>query len=196
MRLHTPLAVACLLVSSSLALAQNQNPTQQAASQQTQKQPPAPGPKLDWAEDADLSRLLELIGTRTVSALMVQQIMAMKKQFAPRTLTLTNWSKETFQSALEAKIQARITPAALAARWAPIYVRHFTPEEIKAIVVFYETPAGRKLLVESPALLQESFAAAQEWRRETVADILKEMDVEFPGAKETEQALQVTAHKP
>ena len=75
-------------------------------------------------------------------------------------------------------------------------MRHFTPEEIKAIVVFYETPAGRKLLVESPALLQESFAAAQEWRSETVADILKEMDVEFPGAKETEQALKVTAHKP
>jgi hypothetical protein len=195
-KLHTPLAVACLLVSISLALAQNQAPAQQATGQQTRNQQPAPEAVLDRARDADLSRLLELIGTQTVTALMTQQVMAIKKQFAPRTLALTNWHKESFQSSLEAKIHSRIIPAALAARWAPIYVRHFTPEEIKAIVVFYETPAGKKLLAESPALLQESYAAAQELRRETVADILKEMDVEFPGAKETEQALQVTPQKP
>jgi hypothetical protein len=183
-------------VSISLALAQNQAPAQQSAGHQTGKQQAAPEAALDRGPDADLSRLLELMGTRTVTALMTEQAMALNKKFKPRTLTLTNWRSETFQSSLEAKIRSRIVPAALEARWAPIYVRHFTPEEIKAIVVFYETPAGRKLLAESPALLQESYAAAQEWRRETVADILKEMDVEFPGAKETEQALQVTSQKP
>lgn len=196
MKLHTPLAVACLLVSTILAIAQNQTPKQQAGSEQSHKQQPAPDPKLDRPQDANLYRLLELIGARTVSAQMAQQTKAIRKQFAPRTLTLTNWRGETFQSSLEAKIESRITPAALSARWAPIYAGHFTTEEIKAIVVFYESPAGRKLLEESPVLLQESFAAAEKLRRDTVADIRKELDAEFPGAKETEQALQVTSQKP
>ena len=45
-------------------------------------------------------------------------------------------------------------------------------------------------------LLKESFAAAEKLRRDTVADVRKELDAEFPAAKETEQALQVTSQKP
>ena len=196
MKLHTPLAVACLLVPASLAQAQNQTASLLSPSRQTQKQQTASEPKLDRAQDADLKRLMELIGAPQASAQLAQQWMAIKKQFAPRTLALTNWRHETFQSALEAKIASRITAAAIAARWAPILARHFTAEEINAIVQFYESPAGRKFTAEQPAILKESYAATQDWRRETITDILKELEAEFPGARETEQALQVTARKP
>jgi hypothetical protein len=195
-RLHTPLAVACFLVFAILALAQNGTPTQPAGGQQSQNQRPAPNLNLDRLNNADLARLLELIGTRTVSAQMAEQTKAIRKQFTPQTLALTNWRGDTFQSSLDVKIESRITPAALSSRWAPIYTRHFTAEEIKAIVAFYESPAGRRLLEESPALLQESLAAAEQWRRDTVADIRKELDAEFPRAREIEQAQQVTTQKP
>ena len=194
MKPHTPLAVACLLFSTGLAPDSKQNSAQQNGAPAEEKRQSSGDQNAGAAPEADLRRLLELIGAPQASAQIVQQTLALKKKFAPRTLTLTNWRRETFQTALETKIQARFTADALAARWAPIYARHFSPEEIQAILQFYESAAGRKLLAEQPAILQESFSAAQEWRRETVADILKEMAVEFPGARESEQALQVTAH--
>ncbi len=194
MKLHTLLAVACLLFSTGLAQGPNQSPSQQKAAPAEQTPQASNLQNTQAAPDADLRRLMDVIGAAQASAQIVQQTMALKKKFAPRTLTLTNWRHETFQAALEAKIQGRFTADALAARWAPIYARHFSPEEIRAILQFYESRPGRKLLAEQSAILQESFATAQEWRRESVADILKEMEAEFPGARESEQALQVTAH--
>ncbi len=196
MKLHTPLAVAFLLFSFSASQARAQSSSAPSPGQQTQNQPAAPDPKPAGAKDANLDRLIELIGAPQASAQLARQLLDIRKQFAPRTLALTNWRHETFQAALEAKIRSRVTASAIAERWAPILACHFSSEEIKAIVQFYETPAGRKFLAEQPAILRESFLATEEWRTETVARILKELKEEFPGARETEQALQVNAHKP
>lgn len=42
-----------------------------------------------------------------------------------------------------------------------IYARHFTQEEIQAVVAFYKTPAGAKLAAETPALTTESMQFTQ-----------------------------------
>ena len=45
----------------------------------------------------------------------------------------------------------------------PIYKKHFTPEEIKAILAFYETPVGKKLTEQSPLITAESMQLTQQW---------------------------------
>ena len=190
MKLHAPLAVACFFIFGSSLCAQQD--ARQGATKAAELSSAQPGP----ARDADLLRLVELIGANQASEHLTQQVMSVKNQFTARTLALTDWRRETFQSALARKIQTRFTPAAVAARWAPILARHFTPEEIKVIVLFYESAAGRKFLAEQPAILREAFAAIEDWRRQTTREIVKEMEAEFPGARETEQALQATSQKP
>jgi uncharacterized protein len=43
----------------------------------------------------------------------------------------------------------------------PIYQRHLTHSEIQAVVEFYSSPAGRKMIKEMPAMMAESMQAAQ-----------------------------------
>ncbi len=45
----------------------------------------------------------------------------------------------------------------------PIYDRHFSTEDIKAMVNFYSTPAGRKWIQALPAVNQENIVASQQW---------------------------------
>ena len=43
----------------------------------------------------------------------------------------------------------------------PIYDKHFTLEELRAILAFYETPAGRAMLAKLPLVLHESMEAGK-----------------------------------
>lgn len=45
----------------------------------------------------------------------------------------------------------------------PIYDRHLSHDEIKQIIKFYETPAGRKLITAMPQITQESMEAGKQW---------------------------------
>lgn len=45
----------------------------------------------------------------------------------------------------------------------PVYAKYLTHEEIKELIVFYESPVGRKLAVVQPRIFQESFILGQEW---------------------------------
>lgn len=44
-----------------------------------------------------------------------------------------------------------------------IYAEHFTEAELKEILAFYKTPAGRKMVTEEPKVIDQSLKAAQAW---------------------------------
>jgi hypothetical protein len=48
----------------------------------------------------------------------------------------------------------------------PIYSKYYTLEEINAIIDFYNTPTGKKMIETMPAVMQESMAAGQAWGME------------------------------
>ncbi|MFQ5699571.1 MAG: DUF2059 domain-containing protein [Myxococcota bacterium] len=62
---------------------------------------------------------------------------------------------------------------ALYERVVPLYARYFSPEDIDALLAFYETPTGKKAIQVMPALMQESMKAGSEWAR-SKAPLLRE----------------------
>jgi len=46
---------------------------------------------------------------------------------------------------------------------APVYKKHLTESDLDEIIGFYNSPIGKKLAAESPALTQESMMVGQEW---------------------------------
>ncbi|MBO9573962.1 MAG: DUF2059 domain-containing protein [Chitinophagaceae bacterium] len=48
----------------------------------------------------------------------------------------------------------------------PIYDKHFTEEDIKGLVAFYESPLGKRMIEKLPLIMQESMAAGQQWGME------------------------------
>jgi hypothetical protein len=75
----------------------------------------------------------------------------------------------------------------------PVYQKHFTKGDIDAVVAFYSTPTGQKLLREMPAMMAESMQtmmpllrkhmdAMTEQMQEQVAEMIKESGAR-PAAK-------------
>lgn len=56
-----------------------------------------------------------------------------------------------------------------------VYVKHFTTDEMKAIVAFYKTSVGKKYLKKLPEITQESMAAGRDWNRELGAKIAERL---------------------
>ena len=45
----------------------------------------------------------------------------------------------------------------------PVYQQHLSPEDIKNIILFYQTPAGKKFAEKTPFIVQESMQIGQQW---------------------------------
>lgn len=58
----------------------------------------------------------------------------------------------------------------------PVYVKHFTPEEMEATISFYSTPIGQSMLQKMPVVLQESMQAGQQWGLELGKRIAEELE--------------------
>lgn len=64
----------------------------------------------------------------------------------------------------------------LAAR---IYAKHFTVADLEKLIAFYESPIGRKLVAEQPAMLNEMTAVAQAWGENLAAEVMRKLEPEF-----------------
>lgn len=66
----------------------------------------------------------------------------------------------------------------------PIYDKHFSNDELSALITFYETPLGKKLLSELPQIITESAAAGDKYGQEIANQVIKRMQTEgtFPSA--------------
>ena len=56
-----------------------------------------------------------------------------------------------------------------------IYAAHFTEQELKDILAFYSSPAGKKLLAEQPKVVDESLKFAQEWAATLSDEVIGKM---------------------
>lgn len=64
-----------------------------------------------------------------------------------------------------AKVRADLQPRfdELTNEVAKLYATHFTEAELKEVLAFYKTPAGKKLITEQPKIAEESLKFAQTW---------------------------------
>lgn len=58
-----------------------------------------------------------------------------------------------------------VKPGDLVEMIIPIYEKHFTEADIKAIIAFYNTPVGKKFIMKQPVIQQESFKVGSAWGR-------------------------------
>ena len=60
-----------------------------------------------------------------------------------------------------------------------LYATHFTEPELKAILVFYQSPVGKKLLVEQPTVVDASMRFAQDWANKLSDQVIAKMREEL-----------------
>ena len=108
----------------------------------------------------DTEKLMELVGTRRILRQLFDQdieaqIAAMRH--ARPDVPGQFWDEFT----TEFKRQA--SPDELMKVILPIYDKHFTHQEIRQLIAFYESPLGRKISTTLPEIQRESLEAGRVW---------------------------------
>jgi hypothetical protein len=108
----------------------------------------------------DTEKLMELVGTRLILRQLFDQdidaqIAAMRR--ARPDVPGDFWDEFT----TEFKRQA--SPDELMKVILPIYDQHFTHQEIRQLIAFYESPLGRKISTTLPEIQRESQEAGRVW---------------------------------
>jgi uncharacterized protein len=60
-----------------------------------------------------------------------------------------------------------------------LYAQRFTEQELKEVIAFYKSPTGKKLLVEEPKLLDETYARLQQWATRLQDEVMTRVRVEM-----------------
>lgn len=87
------------------------------------------------------------------------QDMVFKQIKAKMQVQMKNALKEVWDSLYTSVFQVELKD--LNSKLVPIYKKHFTQEEIKELIAFYESPIGMKMSKETPAITQESMQLRQ-----------------------------------
>lgn len=115
-----------------------------------------------FAQDkgSDIKYLLKLTSSEQVSeAMMNSMLPVMKKQFSEKIKNSAD--KEKFAGIMEnimvevVNEVKELSNKLVNVEMVNIYDKHFTHEEIKDLITFYESPAGKKILERSPEITSE-----------------------------------------
>ena len=187
MRIFVSLILSVLLVASSAQAkrgpqnpsAKPQTPLAQGAPTSGSNSASTGQPKIDPAKEADIHRLLDLAGTKSAVAQIME---GMEKNIRPIVTNslppgeyrakLVDLFFEKFQAHTKTEIPQLLDSAV------PLYDKYFSHEDIKGLIRFYETPLGQKALSVLPKLsieMQgEGMKVGEKLGRQSMLEVLSE----------------------
>ncbi|MDR1307476.1 MAG: DUF2059 domain-containing protein [Treponema sp.] len=115
-------------------------------------------------KEAEIIRLLELTNVKNLA----EQVFDL---YIPQLQTLVPSVPQEFWDLFKAQMDFDDFIKA----YIPLYDRYYTLEEIRAMIVFYESPAGKKVIEVTPLMTAESMSIGQEWGLKMGQKLLEEM---------------------
>lgn len=103
------------------------------------------------AKENDIRRLLNDMGAGKLGAQMMDQMFGSMRTSMKQQVPQEVWDE------LIAGFKVEFSPEKLIELNVPIYDKHYTHDEIRQLISFYESPLGRKVTSVTPLLAQESF---------------------------------------
>lgn len=170
----TSCAMAALLALFLIALAQ---PASAQAPAPAAPRPSAPASQPSPGAILLAKQIVELKGIQGIFAPLVVGVVEKTKQMFLQTNFM--WQKDLDAvAAIEAKkYSPRVNE--LVDATARIYAEHFTEQELKELLAFYQSPVGRKAITEEPKALNQAMSFAGSWgdnlSQEVMASMREEM---------------------
>jgi hypothetical protein len=133
---------------------------------------------VDPAFERDIQKLMEITGAQRLGEQMIGLVMQQLTQ------SLKTASPNAPPRMLE--VATEVTRAlftkefpALLPRMAASYAKVLTPDDVKQLIAFYETPLGRRMVEVMPALQDAGARAGQEWAQQLVPRLQNEIMQRF-----------------
>lgn len=125
-------------------------------------------------KEQDIRRLMELTGASELAdQIMDQMIVALDQE----------GTDQAFWDSLRAEIDTQ----ELLRKTIPLYDKHFTQDEIRQLIAFYQTPLGSKLIEKLPAITEESMTIGMEWGEEIAGKVMAKLEERKKKEEEQEE---------
>ena len=121
------------------------------------------------AFEKDIRKLLEVTHAADMGQKMLHQVLAAFKPAFKDT-------PEEFWTKVEAKFNLEIN--SLSDLLVPVYARNLSPEDVKGLIQFYESPLGQRFVAVQPKMTAEAMVAGQTWGRALGVKVMDELQAE------------------
>lgn len=133
---------------------------------------------IEPAFQADIVKLLEVTGFTKIAEQMgdmvlrrmSEQMRLLRPDIPQRGIDIVG---DVVRERLGAALRA---PDGFIPMLVPIYAKHFSRDEIRALVAFYESEVGRKAVSVIPSVMQEAAQVGQTWAAKITPEIQAEIE--------------------
>lgn len=183
-------ALILLLASLTSAAAQNTKPTTPVEPADQRAAASAASPIQDHinpAKEANIRHLLDVAGTKAIMAQMMKSMTGDIRPILTNSLPAGDY-REKLVDLFIAKFQSKVNLEHLIDLAVVAYNNHFTDDEIKGLINFYQTPLGQKTVSVLPQLMLDLTQAGREWGESMGRECMQEVLTEHPELVEAMKA--------
>lgn len=173
--------MALLFAGLGSASGQNSKPSapSQPATAATKSSPLSAPNHIDPVKEADIRRLLDVVGTKAIMAQMMKSMTGDVRPVLTNSLPPGDY-REKLVDLFFAKFQSRLDVEHLIDLAVVAYNDHFSDDEIKDLISFYQTPLGQKAVSVLPQLTLELNQAGRKWGESLGRECTQEVLTEHP----------------
>ena len=133
----------------------------------------AQGPQPSAAAMAAAKELVGLTGATSLFSPLIAGVIEQSKLLFLQQDPMLQKDLNEIAARMRTELQPRF--AEITNEVAREYASHFTEQELKAILVFYQSPAGKKMLLEQPKVVNNSMQFAQDWANKLSTEVTAKM---------------------
>ena len=187
MKLKSALALVAIMCATPLmaqAPATGRNPASNPPAQTPAAGAPptaaaTPSAPVDPAKAAVIRQLMDVTGAGKLGEEYVDLITQRVRQVVANVIPQPDRLQQ-FMDAFAKNFATRVTAAQVNDTQIPIYANHLSIEDIQALLNFYQTPAGQRIIKALPLIVQESQNAGASMVQPAAMDTLRQMAAQYP----------------
>lgn len=131
----------------------------------------------DEALRKEIDKLLEVSGAAQIGAQMANVVSSTILDSLRRDPAIPARAIDIAKQVLDEEFKAAFAaPDGLMAGVAAVYAKHFTIEDVRALLAFYNSDVGKKLISKQSQLIQESVAVSQQWAEREMPRIQRRLE--------------------
>ncbi|MGH8004657.1 MAG: DUF2059 domain-containing protein [Limisphaerales bacterium] len=153
-----------LTLAANAALAQNTGTKQNTTAATAQSKTAATKGKTGASKTADIKTLLTLTKSGELAVQMMQEMLNAYRQGLPQV-------PDEFWT----KFAKKVKTEDLVDMLVPIYDRHLTHSEVAALIEFFQSSVGKKLVSVQPEIMKESMQVGQQWGEKLGNEVTAEL---------------------
>jgi len=185
-------SVLCLLLAVCPAFAQQsvaEAAAQSRAAAEAKRAAAAPPSREDVLKLFDLLQINKTMDA-VIKATKQQSMEIAEQMIREKVPDITPAQKKQFEEMIDDVMQTALGPAAIKEMLEatiPVYQKHLTKADLDAMIAFYSSPVGQKILQEQPAMVQESMEASAGIQQRIARSMFQKIDERIAKMAEAEK---------